>query len=187
MKSQFCLFALLVIATASVIPAQQPESGPKNRPLVFSANFPTPFATEMKPHLAEARKTYPEAKRRFAAGLPAQYRFLVTTGLKLPDGKFEQVFILVLTVDEEKQSITGRIAHPRNIVETYKLDQIVTLPEVEVIDWTISHPDGTEEGNYIGKFLDAHRKQEYQDGAANRSQPGGAETKRTPAAGGSGG
>ena len=28
---------------------------------------------------------------------------------------------------------------------------------LEVLDWTISKPDGTEEGNFVGKFLDTYR------------------------------
>jgi hypothetical protein len=35
--------------------------------------------------------------------------------------------------------------------------QSITVPESEVLDWTIARPDGSEEGNFIGKYLDSHR------------------------------
>jgi hypothetical protein len=34
--------------------------------------------------------------------------------------------------------------------------------ETEVMDWLISHPDGSEEGNFVGKFLDTYQ---YGDGS----------------------
>lgn len=34
---------------------------------------------------------------------------------------------------------------------------MISFAESMLIDWTISKPDGTEEGNYIGKFLDDYQ------------------------------
>ena len=31
------------------------------------------------------------------------------------------------------------------------------MKESDVLDWTISKPDGTEEGNFVGKFLDTYK------------------------------
>ena len=36
-----------------------------------------------------------------------------------------------------------------------KLRRVV--PELEVLDWTVSKPDGTEDGNFVGKFLDTYK------------------------------
>ena len=33
-----------------------------------------------------------------------------------------------------------------------------TFPEGELVDWLITHPDGSEEGNVVGKFLDEWQK-----------------------------
>ena len=30
----------------------------------------------------------------------------------------------------------------------------VTVKEAELVDWMIARPDGSEEGNVVGKFLD---------------------------------
>ena len=34
----------------------------------------------------------------------------------------------------------------------------VMFPESELVDWVITHPDGIEEGNVVGKFLDEWQK-----------------------------
>lgn len=36
----------------------------------------------------------------------------------------------------------------------FKKGDKLKVEEKDVLDWTISKPDGTEEGNVIGKFLD---------------------------------
>jgi hypothetical protein len=40
------------------------------------------------------------------------------------------------------------------IVSGFKLGQTYTFNESDLIDWFISKPDGSEEGNVVGKFLD---------------------------------
>ena len=50
--------------------------------------------------------------------------------------------------------ITGRIATDNLTVVGYKAGDLHSFPESELIDWLITHPDGTEEGNVVGKFLD---------------------------------
>lgn len=32
----------------------------------------------------------------------------------------------------------------------------MTFPETDMLDWPITRPDGTEEGNFVGKFLDTY-------------------------------
>ena len=39
----------------------------------------------------------------------------------------------------------------------YRLRQPYTLPDSEVVDWMFSKPDGSEEGNVVGKFLDTYK------------------------------
>ena len=38
----------------------------------------------------------------------------------------------------------------------YGMGQFYSLPESQLIDWMIAKPDGTEEGNEVGKFLDTY-------------------------------
>jgi hypothetical protein len=51
-------------------------------------------------------------------------------------------------------NITGKILNDLNVVKDYKTGQRITFPESKIDNWLILRPDGTEEGNYVGKFLD---------------------------------
>jgi len=89
--------------------------------------------------------------------MPANHIFFVTVRLTDDPGKFEIVFIRVLKIDNVKSEILGRIANDISLVHGYQRRQEITFPESRVIDWTISLPDGTEEGNVVGKFLDNYQ------------------------------
>ena len=104
------------------------------------------------PQVEQARSTYGQAKRRYLGGLPPRHTFFVTTLLRDRQGHFENVFILVDEI--ANQRVSGRIATDVNLVRGYHSGQTLVFPEAEVIDWLISKPDGSEEGNYVGKFLD---------------------------------
>jgi hypothetical protein len=103
------------------------------------------------PYSEQDLKLYPDAKRRFLAGLPPGYRFHVVTELHSP-GQVETVFVLVLRIAGDQ--ITGRIASDILGVSGYKAGDTYTLSERDLIDWVITRPDGSEEGNLVGKFLD---------------------------------
>src|SRR3954454_10199660 len=71
------------------------------------------------PYVAKARASYPAAKKRFLAGLPAGYTFSVWIRLWQRDAKHNQVhaedvFVVVDTIKGGK--VTGRIANVPEIV-----------------------------------------------------------------------
>jgi hypothetical protein len=113
----------------------------------------TKWRNLVAPHVEKAMASYPEAKRRYLAGLPARYTFFVTTLIRDRQGHFESVFVVVDQISAQR--VTGRIANQVNLVRGYRNRDSLTFPETEVIDWTISRPDGSEEGNFVGKFLDS--------------------------------
>ena len=80
--------------------------------------------------------------------------FFVTTRIQ-ENGKFEQVFVRVTSW--EGDTIHGVLASDMQLLTTHKKGEIVDCKENELIDWTISKPDGTEEGNFVGKFLDTYK------------------------------
>jgi len=108
------------------------------------------------PYIEKARKTYPDAKKRYLAGLSRGQQFFVVSKLTDKRSRFEQVFISVTGIEGNK--ITGRIANQIRVVQGFKEGDAYTFPEGEVLDWLITHPDGSEEGNMIGKFLDEWQK-----------------------------
>lgn len=53
--------------------------------------------------------------------------------------------------------IEGQIWSEINVVSGFQTNDDYRFPEAQVIDWVITAPDGTEEGNLIAKWLDDHR------------------------------
>ncbi|HKE94130.1 MAG TPA: DUF2314 domain-containing protein [Povalibacter sp.] len=108
----------------------------------------------MQIYVDEARRTYPAAKARFLKGLPRGENFFLTTRLHDQQGRTEQVFIAVQSIDGSL--VRGSIYNEINTVEGYAFGQSYSFPESEIIDWLITKPDGREEGNLVGKFLDTY-------------------------------
>src|SRR5205814_5473500 len=108
------------------------------------------------PYVAKARATYPAAKRRFLAGLPPGHRFSVRVPVFDRGGlRREDSFIGVQKI--KGGNITGTIESTLTVVKDYKTGQRITFPESKIDNWLILRPDGTEEGNYVGKFLDHYK------------------------------
>jgi Uncharacterized protein conserved in bacteria (DUF2314) len=99
----------------------------------------------------QAQKSYPDAKRRFLAGLPVNEHFYVVTTLTSPGAK-ENVFISVSSITAGQ--VKGTIASDILNVKGYKSGDAYTFAETELVDWLISKADGSEEGNVVGKYLD---------------------------------
>jgi hypothetical protein len=162
-QSTLACVALALLCSAGAFarqPAQDvqlPPNAPKDKPGSVTADESRLFEYAIKPHVEQARKTYPEAKQRFLKGLPQGHVLFVTTRLYDARRRFEQVFVAVSEIREGK--IRGMIASDVRLVPSYRQGDYYTFPESELYDWTISRPDGTEEGNFVGKFLDTYRVQ----------------------------
>ncbi len=137
-----------------------PAPKPKGDPLpALSDNAPTDKPTAMNAAVekrvaeisSEAMKTYPDAKARYLKGLPSGEHFFVITTLTSPGTK-ESVFVSVNGITEGK--VAGTIASEIMNVTGYKAGDAYTLPEGAITDWLITKPDGSEEGNAVGKYLD---------------------------------
>jgi uncharacterized protein YegJ (DUF2314 family) len=155
------LFALMLGASAGSL-AQEPDkvpvlapNAPADKPQSLMSEQAKAFDEAIKPYIEKARKTYPKAKESFLAGLPPKHFFFVTTRLHDSSGRWEQVFIAVKVIKDGM--ITGLIASDVGTVSGYKFGDKYSFPESELIDWTVSKPDGTEDGNFVGKFLDTYK------------------------------
>jgi hypothetical protein len=89
----------------------------------------------------------------FLAGLPPDHSFFVTVELRDGSGSMEHVFVAVDRI--QYGLVYGRIWNKVHVVKGYSFRQAYTSPEAELLDWTITKPDGTEEGNFVGKYIDA--------------------------------
>lgn len=155
---------------------QLSPNAPKDKPVHTQGDEVRRFEEAIKPYVEQARRTYPEAKQRYLAGLPRGHTFFVTTRLYDAAHRFEQVFVAVREIKGGK--IRGVLASEIQTVEGYRQGDSYTFPEGELYDWLISRPDGTEEGNFVGKFLDTYQPQAVGEEHAWSKNPVTPETVR---------
>lgn len=165
---------VLVISTNTF--SQQPNqdvnvapNAPKDKWVGVKAGEARRVEEAVRPYVEKAKETYPEAKERFLKGLPPKHTFFITTRLRDAAQRFEQVFIAVKEIKDGK--IKGLIWSDVRLISGYQHGDSYTFPERELIDWTISRPDGTEEGNFVGKFLETYQPQPIVESPAWRNKP----------------
>jgi len=107
------------------------------------------------PYVHKAQKTLPKAKKKYSKGLKDGQAFFLTTRIYDKEGNFEQIFVRVKEWD--KTTVSGTIANQLNVVKGFTNGQLIEFPETAILDWLITNPDGTEEGNFVGKYLDTLR------------------------------
>ena len=146
---------LLALAVALPVAAQLAPNAPKDQPQALEQAQLAAFDRAIAPHVAKARATYPEARQRYLSGLPKGHTFFVTTRLHDKEGRWEQAFIQVSSIADGK--IHGRIASEMTLVTALRNGEMYSFPEADLLDWLIAKPDGTEEGNLVGKCLDTYR------------------------------
>jgi uncharacterized protein YegJ (DUF2314 family) len=138
-------------ADKPIIVAASEEEGPADLAQSM-ALFDQLIAKPMK----EALRTLPQAKKRFQAGLRPGETFYLTTRVVDAEGRFEQVFVQV--TQWEDTYVQGTIANTLQTVRDYSTGQTLEFTTNAVYDWTIVRADGSEEGNYVGKFLDIQNR-----------------------------
>lgn len=150
----------LIVSTPAISQQPKPEiyvapNAPKDKPVNADSSQAKQLEAAIKPYIEKAKASYPEARARFLSGLPPRNTFFVTARIYDSSKRFEQVFIAVKEIKDGR--ISGVIASEIHLVSGYREGDAYSLPESDLIDWTISKPDGTEEGNFVGKFLDTYQ------------------------------
>lgn len=109
------------------------------------------FEDAIAPQIQKAKATLDSTKGKFLAGLKNSDLYLT---IRIADGRgnVEQVFVKAFFWNDG--NVIGKISNTPMKVEGYKKGQSMTFSESDILDWTILHKDGTEEGNFIGKFVD---------------------------------
>ncbi len=136
-------------ALAQLTPVQ-----PSDRPIYMQAEQAAKIEAAIAPYVAEARNSYPAAKLRFLNGLPPGQIFFVTVQLKDTKGHCERIFIRVRHI--RGTILSGSIASDIVLLDGFKAGQGYSVDESEILDWLIAKPDGSEEGNVVGNFLDSY-------------------------------
>lgn len=134
--------------------SQAQKNAPVDKPFKATGEQLAEYDKAIAPYVAKSRATYPKAKARFLAGLPAGYSFSVRVRLRDPNGQREDSFMAVKKINGNK--ITG-VLGAVDILHSYKQGQTITISENDIDNWVIVRPDGSEEGNYVGKFLDHYK------------------------------
>ena len=147
----WCLFVTCRVGAA--------DKAPPDIPVGLAAEELKKFDAATQPYIAQARATYPQAKQRFQEGLGPGNVFYVSTKIGDAHGKREQVFVRIDRIDGDR--LVGHVASKVLLVDGVRQNDAYELHEPELIDWTITRPDGSEEGNYVGKFLDAYNLVEF--------------------------
>lgn len=134
--------------------AQVASNAPADVPTKVSPDLQAEFEAALEPHIANARATWPDVKARYVAGIPEGEILFVTTRLFDAGNAsdYEQVFVRVDAI--EGQTIRGRIASDIRSLRSHRNGDPIDVAESDIVDWTIARPDGTEEGNFVGKFID---------------------------------
>ena len=154
-RSTWLIAAALAFATTLACVSDSDRSGrsqfPEDQPITCAPGKGMALWEAIQPYVAEARETYPEAKARWQLGLPAGQRFFITALFHHSETEVEQVFVLVDQIQDGV--VSGRIGSDP-IGHEYKVWDSYAFSEQDLLDWTIQHPNGREEGNYVGKFID---------------------------------
>jgi len=145
----------VTVMSVSAQTRDYPKTPPDKPKRVEGAQQVSDIDRAVAPYIAKARATYPAAKKRFLAGLPPKYLLSLTTKLwDRSHTKFEVVFVVADKISGGR--VTGHLASHTKQPIGYDFGDPIVFPESQVVDWTIVHPDGTEEGNVVGKFLDTY-------------------------------
>src|SRR5262245_45696215 len=105
-------------AQESAKPSTLAPNAPKDEPRQVNDEQLAKLEEALKPHIEKARKTYPEAHKRFLTGRPPKHVFFVTARLSDSNGRFEQVFIEVKEIKDGV--IKGLIASQVEAIQGHK-------------------------------------------------------------------
>jgi hypothetical protein len=105
----------------------------------------------MKPYVEQARSTFPAAKARYLAGLKNGEVLFVTA--RIYDERTWSELAIIRVTGIQGYIIEGRVWSKPKLVNTHGFRDRFAFPENLLMDWSITSPDGAEEGNLLGKSL----------------------------------
>ena len=147
-----CLFSAATLAQTT--PPQDNHTAP-DKTVSEPNEDAAKYEAAINPYVQKARASLPAVKKRYLDGLPTGQILYVTVRLTDPQGRFEQAFVKVNSWTGT--SIKGTLSTDMNLIKKFKKGDAITSRDSQVMDWTISKPDGTEEGNFVGKFLNTYK------------------------------
>ena len=145
-------FPFAIAASSPCARAADPHVEP-NAPVDCAASFERADLQAVVERLSpEAMKRWPTIRSRYLAGLEPGQSLFVTILLEEQGGNSEYVFVAVDGIEADK--LRGRIWNDIVAIHGLQRGSSIELTEDAISDWLISNPDGSEEGNVIGKAVD---------------------------------
>lgn len=143
------VFSLLLAGTTL---AQQPQPE-ATEALPALVQLLAQAADEPLPELPlkEARRTLGQARQRYQRGLPAG-SFYLTARVLNESATPEPVLVRVAAWQGSR--ISGHIVRATADGGAVIATAPIEFEEPDVLDWLVLRPNGAEEGNYLGKFLE---------------------------------
>jgi hypothetical protein len=86
--------------------AEERSKGPPDKPFGITKKQMAEYQKVIAPYVAKARATYPDAKKRYLAGLPPGYRLSIQVPLFDRDGTREDSFVAVEKIKDG--NVTGK-------------------------------------------------------------------------------
>ena len=131
------------------------RAGRADKPGTLSAEKIAQFEEAIMPHVQEARSKLPKVKQRFQEGLDEGEMLYVVVRLPRSGGGFEQTYVVVK--DWQGEDLLGAAPGQSVGLAAAPAGELVSFKEGSILDWVIVKPDGYEEGNFVGRFLEGYR------------------------------
>ena len=152
---------IIAVIASTITTTSAQKNGPVDKPhLIRGSRQYDAFENAIAPYVARARATYPAAKKRFLVGLPPNHFFTVWLPLEENDkrnGEYRREYVFVVVEKISSGTVYGRINNKLLALKTHRYGGRVAFSESKILNWCIVRPDGSEEGNYVGNFLDYWR------------------------------
>ncbi|TGE09646.1 hypothetical protein [Hymenobacter fodinae] len=104
----------------------------------------------------EAKRTLPQLRQRYQRGLPVGTICYLTVNTLNESATPEPLVVEVATWQAGK--LTGRIMRLSHEEGRAMAGAPVSFEETAILDWLLLRPNGAEEGNYVGKYLDLEER-----------------------------
>jgi len=113
----------------------------------------------INPYIDKAKATFPAVKQKYIAGdyVRENRSMYVQIDLTGKDGTKEMAFIRVIWCAGTK--FQGILANEMYFVKEYTNGDTLSFGENQVVNWVVADAEGREEGNYVGKAIDAYISQ----------------------------
>lgn len=128
---------------------------PKDNPLSIREGNKDKFAQMIAPYIEMAKRTFPDVKKKFLAGVHQKEHRILQVQITLSDknGLNEMTFMKVLGCKGDL--FQGTVNNDLRIVKGYAAGDTVSFMQNEILNWVVVDAEGHEEGNFVGKAIDA--------------------------------